>query len=124
MAESENTSMLTHSLYDKLKFIAQIILPALATLCLAVGGIWDLPYTNQVVGTITSIDLFLGTVLKLSSNAYYKSGANFDGDVNVREDEEGNHVQFAFNEPPEIVVDDPGKHSMEFKINRTKDKLG
>lgn len=126
MAQSENTSIFTHSLYDKLKFVAQIILPALATLCLTIGGIWELAYTNQVAATITAVDLFLGGVLKLSSRAYYRSGANFDGDVNVIKDPETgeNKIQFAFDKPPADVVDDPGKHSLEYKINRVNEAAG
>lgn len=119
MAESEATNFFTHALYDRLKFIAQIILPALGTLVFAVGGIWGWQYTVQVVGTITAVDLFLGGILQLSSNQYYKTGSNFDGDLNVSKDPTTgeNQVVFAFEHDPREVVDDPGKHSMEFRIN-------
>lgn len=60
--------------YDILKYIAQIVLPAIGTLYFALAGIWNLPYGEQVVGTITAIDAFLGTLLKISSN-------NYDGDL-------------------------------------------
>ena len=42
------------------KNLAQIYLPALATLYFALASIWGLPYVEQVVGTITAIDTFLG----------------------------------------------------------------
>ena len=58
--------------YDILKYIAQIILPALGTLYFALAQIWNLPYGEQIVGSITAIDAFLGAVLKLSTDAYYK----------------------------------------------------
>lgn len=58
--------------YDILKFIAQIFLPALGTLYFALAGIWGLPYGEQIVGTITAIDTFLGAVLKISTNQYNK----------------------------------------------------
>ncbi len=58
--------------YDKLKYVAQIIIPALGTLYFALAGIWGLPYGEQIVGTLTAIDAFLGAVLKLSSDQYYK----------------------------------------------------
>ena len=58
--------------YDILKYIAQIVLPALGTLYFALAGIWGLPYGEQIVGTLTAIDAFLGAVLKLSSDQYYK----------------------------------------------------
>lgn len=58
--------------YDILKFIAQIFLPALGTLYFALASIWGLPYSEQIVGTITAIDTFLGAVLKISTNQYNK----------------------------------------------------
>lgn len=57
--------------YDILKYIAQVLLPALGTLYFALAGIWDLPWAEQVVGTITAVDAFLGLLLRLSSNEYY-----------------------------------------------------
>lgn len=58
--------------YDRLKFIAQIVLPALGTLYFALAGIWSLPYGEQIVGTITAVDTFLGAILKISSDQYYR----------------------------------------------------
>ena len=58
--------------YDFLKWVAQFLLPAAGTLYFALANIWDLPYGEQVVGTITAVDAFLGVILGISSNAYYK----------------------------------------------------
>lgn len=63
---------MTNKVYDALKFIAQIALPALGTLYFALAAIWGLPYGEQVVGTITAIDAFLGAILGISSEAYHK----------------------------------------------------
>lgn len=57
--------------YDVLKYIAQVVLPALGTLYFALAGIWGFPYGEQIVGTITAIDTFLGVILRISSNNYY-----------------------------------------------------
>lgn len=59
--------------YDALKWIAQIALPALGTLYFALAATWGLPYGEQVVGTITAIDTFLGALLGISSVNYYKA---------------------------------------------------
>lgn len=64
---------MSNKVYDILKEIAQYVLPALGTLYFALAGIWGLPYGEQVVGTITAIDTFLGVVLKISSVQYNKS---------------------------------------------------
>lgn len=63
---------MSNKVYDILKYIAQIILPALATLYFAIAGIWGLPYGEQVVGTITAVDTFLGVILGISSANYNK----------------------------------------------------
>lgn len=56
--------------YDMLKFIAQIFLPALGTLYFALASIWGLPYGEQIVGTITAVDAFLGAILGISTKKY------------------------------------------------------
>lgn len=66
---------MSNEMYDILKWIALILLPALGTLYFAIAGIWGLPYGEQIVGTITAVDAFLGAVLQISTDAYYK-GAN------------------------------------------------
>jgi hypothetical protein len=63
---------MTNSTYDKLKYLAQIILPAAGTLYFALAQIWGLPYGEQIVGTITAIDAFLGAVLHISTTQYNK----------------------------------------------------
>lgn len=61
---------MTNKTYDILKWIALILLPALATFYAAIAAVWGLPYTEQVVGTITAVDTLLGTLLKISSDNY------------------------------------------------------
>lgn len=63
---------LSNEVYDILKFIAQIVLPALGTLYFALAGIWGWPYGEQIVGTITAVDAFLGALLGISTAAYNK----------------------------------------------------
>lgn len=58
--------------YDILKYVAQIVLPALGTLYAALSGIWGFPYGDQVVGTIMAIDTFMGALLMISTNQYKK----------------------------------------------------
>ena len=64
---------ISNKVYDILKWIAQYLLPALGTLYFTFSTIWGLPYGEQVVGTITAIDAFLGAILGISSATYYKN---------------------------------------------------
>ena len=61
---------MSNKTYDILKWVAQLLLPALGTLYFALAAIWGFPYGEQIVGTITAIDTFLGTILHISSNKY------------------------------------------------------
>ena len=56
--------------YDVLKYIAQIVLPALGTLYFALAQLWGLPYPEEIVGTITAVDTFLGLLLGVSTSKY------------------------------------------------------
>ena len=65
--------MMNSKLYDVLKVIAQIWLPALGTLYFALSVIWGFPYAEEVVGTITAVDTFLGAILGISNSMYKKA---------------------------------------------------
>lgn len=65
--------IMNNKVYDILKFIAQIVLPAIATFYLTLAGIWNLPFGEQVSATVMAIDTLLGAVLMISSNTYSKS---------------------------------------------------
>ena len=59
--------------YDVLKWIAMIVLPAVATLYFTLASILGLPYGEQIVGTITAVDTFLGALLGISNAKYKKN---------------------------------------------------
>lgn len=63
---------MSNKVYNVLKWIAMLLLPALGTLYFALAGIWGLPYGEQIVGTITAIDTFLGVILGISTVQYNK----------------------------------------------------
>lgn len=67
---------MSNKTYDILKWIAQILLPAIGTLYFAVSGIWGFPLGEEVLGTITAIDTFLGVILGISTYQYNKNGSN------------------------------------------------
>ena len=63
---------MSNKAYDILKWSAMYLLSALGTLYFALASIWGLPYGEQIVGTITAIDTFLGVILGISSVKYNK----------------------------------------------------
>lgn len=64
--------MLSNKTYDVLKWVAQIVLPALGALYFGLSRIWGLPFGEEIVGTITAIDAFLGALLGISTVQYNK----------------------------------------------------
>lgn len=63
---------MSNKTYDVLKFVAQIVLPAVGALYFGLSKYWNLPYPEEIVGTITCVDTFLGALLGISSVEYYK----------------------------------------------------
>lgn len=105
-------------LYDVLKFIALILLPACGTLYFTLAGIWGLPNAEEVVGTIVAIDTFLGVVLQISSSAYQSSDDRFDGTMDVSRD--GEKVIYTLNlkDDPEPLAE---QESVTFKVQTAPD---
>lgn len=65
---------MSNKVYDILKWIVVLVLPALATLYSTLAGVWALPLKDQIVTTITGVDVFLGAILQISSSTYKKQG--------------------------------------------------
>lgn len=70
--------ILDNKTYDILKWVAIIVLPALGALYFGLAKIWGFPYGEEIVGTITVIDTFLGTLLGISTNNYNKQLTSID----------------------------------------------
>ena len=100
----------SNKVYDQLKWIAQYLLPALGTLYFALSGIWNLPYGEQVVGTITAIDTFLGVLLGISSKGYEGDGTMTIDDSS----EEKDIYNLELNIPAEELAN---KKTITFKVN-------
>lgn len=107
--------MITGKLYDWLKWITQIVLPALGTLYFTIAGIWGLPSAEQVVGTVMAVDLFLGIILGISQTQYNKNIAR-GGDFMVFEGEDGSmDFSMALDEEPEELAK---KQELHFKVQK------
>lgn len=72
---------MNNKVYDVLKFIALVVLPALATLIIGVFEIWGLPYGAQIGATITAVATFLGAILSVSSAKYHAENKNNNNEL-------------------------------------------
>ena len=73
--------MISNKVYNVLKYIALIALPALVTLLIGIGDVWGLEWMPKVAMTVSLITSFLGALLQVSSSKYWKeqrNGENMD----------------------------------------------
>lgn len=110
--------MITGKMYDYLKWLAQVVFPALGTLYVALAGLWGLPAATAVAGTILAIDTFLGVLLGISQVSY---GKQIGGGVANVLPKEGGGLTY------DLVLDgDPAelakKKEVRFKINSAVSK--
>lgn len=75
---------MSNKVYDVLKFIAQIVLPAIATFYVTIAGIWNLPLGDEISRTVMAIDTLLGAILMISTASYKKNLLDKE-EVNVEE---------------------------------------
>lgn len=59
---------LTDRVYEIMKWVVALLLPALATLYVALANVWHWPCAQETATTITAVDTFLGAVLCISTN--------------------------------------------------------
>lgn len=59
-------------LYDILKWIAVIVIPALVILIKTVFPAWGLPYAEPISTTVAAIGLFIGAIIGVSTVGYNK----------------------------------------------------
>lgn len=107
--------MITGKLYDWLKYLAQIVLPALGTLYFTVAGIWHLSGADKVVGTIMAVDLFLGVLLGISQ-ANYNKGIEQAGELHVDNE---NQMQFVLDSDKTDIDKLGDKKEVRFKVKKT-----
>lgn len=104
--------------YDRIKWFALILLPALGALYFGLGQIWHFPKVEEVVGSVTVIEVFLGTILGISNQAYKASGAAYDGSIEVEDGMDGTKL-FSLNldsDPNELDK----KSQVTFKVDKSE----
>lgn len=109
------TPLMSNRLYDTLKYLAQVLLPAVGALYFGLAQIWGLPNAEEVVGTITVVDTFLGVLLKISTDQYNNSDAKYSGHINVLQPDEDANTVMGVSIDPAAVVD---KNEILLKVNK------
>lgn len=106
---------MSDKLYNFLKFLALVLLPAVAAAYFTLAQLWGLPNAEQVVGTIAVAETFLGVLVRAASKSWDNSDTKYDGEFEEAEDGsrlELKSVNYAAIDPA------AGKTELLFKVNR------
>lgn len=107
---------LNNKVYDTLKWITMILLPAISAAYFSLSAVLDLPAADKVVGTIAVVITFLGALLGISTQSYNNSDAKFDGMMHVdTSDPQKDLFTFELYEAPEGF---PEKDTLTFKVSK------
>jgi hypothetical protein len=103
--------------YEILKKLVQIILPAISSAYFGLASIWDLPEPEKVVGTIAILTTFLGVCLGISNKTYSALNVGEVGTLQVTEDQKGKMIfGLEMNGDPLDILD---RNEVRFKVNKT-----
>jgi hypothetical protein len=103
--------------YEILKKLVQIILPAISSAYFGLASIWNLPEPEKVVGTIAILTTFLGVCLGISNKTYSALNVGEVGTLQVTEDQEGKMIfGLEVNGDPLDILD---RNEVKFKVNKT-----
>lgn len=69
---------LPNGVYDVLKWLCIVFLPAFSTLYWSFASIWAWPYAEQILGSIAAVETFIGALIGISHVNYYKDNGNTD----------------------------------------------
>lgn len=73
---------MSKKLYDVLKWITMVVLPATTTLWLTLGSIWNFGWITEPIGaTMGAVTVFLGAILGISSIKYAATKKVEDGEA-------------------------------------------
>ena len=107
---------MSNELYDFLKRLVQVILPAIGALYFGLASIWNLPAAEQVVGTLAVLATFLGVTLGISTSRYEASERPYDGNMVYSTNEMGKKL-FTL----ELDIDPADIESKDRLVFRTKE---
>ena len=67
---------LNDKLYDILKWITMIVIPALATAYVGLAAVWAWPYADEVAKSAAVVCTLLGALLGISTAEYNKGNSD------------------------------------------------
>lgn len=109
-------------LYDFLKYVALVVLPAVAALVLGLGVTLNWPGATVTAGVLTLVDTFLGAILGRSASNYKQQGNMVFGDLVIQQGPDGSpvgmklvghHENVIFQDQSQVVLNVKREQSLE-----------
>lgn len=119
MEQTKNPALkLSDNVYNKLKFVSLVLLPAVSTLYFTMSNVWGFGNTEKVIGTIAALDAFIGIFLGISTKLYNASDSKYDGIITIEDRETGAKMYSLelHSHPSEL----DNKSSVIFKVGGSK----
>lgn len=107
--------LLGDKIYNVVKNGAMVVLPALSAFYYALATIWGWPEPEKVVGTLAALNVFLGVVAVVAKVLYDKSGAGFDGTVDLQHVDGQKTVVMDIQTHPEDML---SQKTVTLKVNQ------
>jgi len=108
---------LPNDIYNNLKWLGMIVLPALGTAYFIIGEIFDWPRLKEVLGFSMVVMIMLNALVWYAAKSWYESDERFDGHIELEEDEGGmKKVNMVVDGDPETLL--MVKNEISFKVRR------
>ena len=108
--------LLPDRMYTQIKWFVQLVIPAVMTLYSTLAALWAWPNPVAVLGTMSAVGLFFGTVLGISTYTYYNSDARLDGIMRVNKTDAGQLYDLELKDDPIALTT---KDEIVFKVDRS-----
>lgn len=109
--------IINDKVYNIIKWFVVYFLPALGTLFFSISQLWGIPHADQVLGTITSVTIFLSMIMGLSSSSYKKAGTDMDGTMLI--DRSNPEKDVYLLQLKDEAIDLSNKDVIKFKVDNT-----
>ena len=112
----KQTPLLPDRMYKQTKWFVQLVIPASMTLYSSLAALWNWPNAVAVLGTLSAIGLFFGTILGISTYTYYHSDARLDGIMRVSKSDDGQLYDLELKDDPVTLAT---KDEITFRVDRS-----
>ena len=114
--EHRRDHMLTNTMYNRMKWVTLVFLPAVGAAYFSLSELLGLPFGDEVVGTIVIICTFFGNLIGISNKQYNSSESKFDGSLVLTPGEDDDSTDLRFQMEAAKLIE---KNQVLLKVDKT-----